>query len=195
MFESTNAAWSLPPRLRGLVEYELADGEELIWAAQPDPRRFALKSLPIVLFGIPWTAFILFWIAGASGFKIPDFSEGSDFFPLFAIPFLLIGLGMLSAPFWMMRKARRTAYVITERRAIIFEGGWSMKIRSFGPEDLQDLRRRQRRDGSGDVVFAQEVSYSSKGHRQSTDIGFFAIPDVKEVEDLLEEIVKQHRGE
>jgi len=195
MFESTNAAWSLPPRLRSLVEYELADGEELIWAAQPDPRRFALKSLPIVLFGIPFTAFALFWIAGASGFKIPDFSKEIAFFPLFGIPFVLIGLGMLSAPFWMMRKARRTAYVITARRAIIFQGGWSTKIRSFGPEDLQDLRRRQRRDGSGDVVFTKEISYGNQGRHRIKDIGFLAIPDVKEVEDLLEEIVKQHRGE
>ena len=40
---------------------------------------------------------IVFWnrvIKFASGFKIPDFKEGFDLFPLFGVPFVLIGLAM-----------------------------------------------------------------------------------------------------
>jgi hypothetical protein len=131
-------------------------------------------------------------MAGASGFKIPDFKEEFDLFPLFGIPFVLIGFGMLSSPYWTMRKARRTAYVLTTARAIIFDGGFSTTIRSFGPDRLTDLRRKQRADGSGDVIFERKLSYDSDGDRQSTDHGFLAIADVKGVEDMVRQLVETH---
>ena len=181
--------WQLPTRLRELIEAELNDAEKITWIGRPIPRRFALGSIPIVLFGIPWTAFALFWMAGASGFQIPDFKEGFDLFPLFGIPFILIGFGMLSTPFWMVRKAKKTAYALTTTRAIIFDGGFSTTIRSFGPDRLTDLRRKQRSDGSGDLIFERKHSYGSDGDRQTTDHGFLAITDVKAVEDMVRQLV------
>lgn len=180
--------WALPEPLRNLVESELHEREAINWVGQPIHRRFVARSLPIVLFGIPWTAFAIFWMAGAAGFKMPNFQQGFDFFPLFGIPFVLIGFGMLSAPLWIAKKARRTVYVLTDRRAILFDGGWSTTIRSFGPERLTDLRRVQRPDGSGDLIFEKSLSYDSDGDKRSTDIGFLAIPDVKDVEDRVRRI-------
>jgi hypothetical protein len=40
-------------------------------------------------------------------------------FPLFGVPFVLIGLGMLAAPYWMRRKAQNTVYALTDKRALI----------------------------------------------------------------------------
>ena len=99
--------WQLTDSLRAVVSEEVDGGEQITWIGQPLPRRFAKRSLPIVLFGIPWTAFAVFWIAGAAGFKPPNFQQPMDLFPLFGIPFLLIGFGMLSARLWMGRKAKR----------------------------------------------------------------------------------------
>lgn len=192
MHTSSTDLWQLPSRLRSLIDAELNDGEKITWIGVPIARRFAMRSIPIVLFGIPWTAFAFFWMAGASGFKIPDLKEEFDLFPLFGIPFVLIGFGMLSSPFWTMRKARRTAYVLTTARAIIFDGGFSTTIRSFGPDRLTDLRRKQRADGSGDVIFERKLSYDSDGDRQSTDHGFLAIADVKGVEDMVRQLVETH---
>lgn len=177
--------WQLPEQLRTLVENELQDGETVAWVGQPIPRRFAMRTLPIVLFAIPWTGFAIFWITAASGFKIPNFKHGFDFFPLFGIPFILIGFGMLSSPFWMAWKAKKTAYVLTDRRAIIFDGGWSTTVRSFGPERLPDLMRSQRRDGSGDLILEKKISYNNQGGNRPIDIGFLAIPNVKEVEERV----------
>lgn len=190
MYTSSTDLWQLPPRLQSLVDAELNDGEKITWIGAPIARQFAMRSAPIVLFGIPWTAFALFWMAGASGFKIPDFKQGFDLFPLFGIPFVLIGFGMLSSPYWMMRKAKKTAYVLTTARAILFDGGFSTTIRSFGPDRLTDLRRVQRNDGSGDLIFERRVSYDSDGDRQSTDHGFLAIPDVKAVEDMVRRLAE-----
>ncbi len=72
--------------LRDMVERELNKNERVLWVGQPLPAKMARKSLPAVLFGIPWTGFALFWMAGASGFRVPDFDEPFDFFPLFWTP-------------------------------------------------------------------------------------------------------------
>jgi hypothetical protein len=176
----------MPMHLQGLIQSELQDGEQIQWVAQPIPMRFVLKSLPIFLFAIPWTAFAVFWITMASGFKMPQFSSVVSLFPLFGVPFVLIGLGLLGSPLWMWIKARRTAYVLTNRRAIVLDARvLSFVVRSFNVERLQELRRHQHADMSGDLIFDRQYSQNSDGDRQYTDVGFLAIRDVRKVEDLI----------
>jgi len=176
--------WQLPASLRTRIEAELNEAEKITWIGRPIPRRFVLENIRIVLLGIPCTAYALFWMAGA-----PNFDDGFGVFPLFGIPFVLIGFGMLSTPFWMIRKAKKTAYVLTTTRAIIFTGDFSKQTRSFGPDRLTDLRRKQRSDGSGDLIFETEHSFNREGDRHSTDHGFLAISDVKAVENLVRQLV------
>ena len=182
---------NLPRAVSSLVDAELEPGEQVIWAGQPVPARFARRNLGMVLFGIPWTAFALFWIAGASGFKIPDFSSPTSLFPLFGVPFVLVGCWLLSSPYWQFRQARRTAYVITDRRAVVLSSGFwnSITVRSFEPFRLGDLRRIQNTDGTGDLVFERVVNTSNRNGNQSTDHGFLAIKDVKTVETLVRQLV------
>lgn len=183
--------WQFPDSLRALIEAELGDDEQITWIGAPRARQFAWNAMPAVIFGIPWTAFAIFWTAGAAGYKLPDFQEGDDFFPLFGIPLVLVGFGMLISPYWWIRKARRTAYILTNKRAIIFEGGFlGTMIRTFGPDHLTDLRRVQRSDGSGDLILERKLSHSNDSADMSTDRGFLAIPNVKAVEDLVRQLVE-----
>jgi hypothetical protein len=183
--------WELPNKLRILVETELNPGEDITWIGSPIPRLFARRALPIVLFGIPWTLFAVFWICGAAGFKMPNIQKMEDGFFLFGIPFVLVGIVMLSSPLWYRYKARRTCYVLTNRRAIVFDGGFlNTTIRSFEPERLHDLRRIQRDDGSGDLVLDRVFNLHREGHMQSTDYGFLAIENVRAVEQLVRGLAK-----
>lgn len=186
---------SLPPSLHALVEAELQPGERITWLGQPIPSRMARSTLPVVLFGIPWTAFALFWTAGAAwGTSQMEGGPGLfSAFPLFGVPFILVGLGMLSSPFWASRKARRSAYVLTDRRALVFAAGWrgSVTVRSFEPERLMDLRRKQYSDGTGDLVFTQDVRCDSEGHTRATDVGFLAVRDVSSVEALVRTLIQR----
>ncbi len=63
-----------------------------------NPARMALKMIPMVLFGVLWTGFSVFWMWGASGFGQGD--RIGSLFALFGLPFVLIGLGMLLSPFY-----------------------------------------------------------------------------------------------
>ena len=96
---------SLPEETAAVLKAELQPGERIIWVGQPIPSRIGRGTFAIFLFGIPWTAFAIFWIGAAAviGWKTEDGGTGSRFFtlffPLFGLPFVLVGIGMLSFPF------------------------------------------------------------------------------------------------
>jgi hypothetical protein len=105
----------IPSALQLKVNRELEAGETVAWIQMPIPYFFTKESAAMFLFSIPWIAFV---VCGAAGIKVPYFSNGVESFPAFGVPFLLIGIAMLLAPLWTYRKALRTVYVITDRRAI-----------------------------------------------------------------------------
>jgi hypothetical protein len=186
---------SLPPELDARVRGELQNNERLLWVGQPRPGRFARQAWPIVLFGIPWTAFALFWMVAASGMLFGANQGGGPgaigiIFPLFGLPFMLIGLVMLSSPYWLRRKALRTCYGLTDRRAILWEAGWrgSVEVRSYEPKKLTQIRRVEYADGCGDLIFEVILTFGlHRTHRITglTPHGFIGIANVREIEMLL----------
>lgn len=172
----------LQQRLRS----ELQSDETLHWVGQPDPGKYMKSGFALWLFFVPWTAFALFWIAGASGFKLPKFDSGESLFPLFGLPFLLIGLAGLSAPFWMRRQARSIIYAVTNKRALSIEGAKSFTVKSYWPADLSGTARKENPDGSGDLILHTEHYRDSDGDRRSREHGFLSIQNVREVERLVE---------
>jgi hypothetical protein len=182
---------NIPADLRDLISRELERDERVVWSAMPRPRYFSGPAVAAFFFAIPWTAFSVFWMASAAGFKIPQFNQGGDFFPLFGIPFFLIGIGMLSSPIWAYRKQLKTVYLITDRRAITIDGGRTSTIRSYQPENLKDIFRREHRDGTGDVVITRNAWKDSDGDKHMQDLGFLRIENAKSVENMLKEIAEQ----
>ncbi len=181
------------------AQSELEAGENLLWVGQPDPKRLALQGLPIALFGIVFTAFAVFWIFNALNITsgMPR-SGGFNFFPLFGIPFLLIGLGLVSSPLWMHRKGSQTVYAVTNKRLLIITGGGSRSVQSFDDSSIGNIERVERSNGSGDIVFAQKVSNYRDSDGDSRTrierIGFFGIPDVRSVEKLVRDVARQFPG-
>ena len=178
----------LPPDLQRQVQAELRPGERLVWAAQPLPRLLRWQSLGLFLFAIPWTAFAVFWVAAAAhGTWHHGHPAGAGFlFPLFGLPFVVIGVGMLSAPPWAGRTARQTAYAITDQRAVVFRGRafGRRSVDSFEPDRLTGITRNERADGTGDLIFEQFAQRRGTG-TSTVRRGFLAIGDVRPVEDLI----------
>ena len=186
----------LPPRLSLLsvelqrqVQTELRAGERQVWAAQPLPGAFRRQSIAVVLFGLPFTGFALFWIvtAGWGVWGHANHAPGPFvLFPLFGLPFLLIGLGMLTSPFWMAKRAARTVYVLTDQRAIVVAGKvfGGVTVQSFEPARLTSITRNERPDGTGDLIFEQFTQRQGTG-TTTVRRGFMGIDDVRQVEDLI----------
>jgi len=174
-----------------LVNAELNDGEHVVWSAAPDSKRVILRTLPAVVFGIPWTTFSVFWIYKAAGIGTRN-DLFNSVFALFGLPFVLVGLAMLLSPYFAIRMARESAYVITNRRALVFKSGLfgRVSIDSFSPSQLENVSRTQHADGTGDVHFVKAVSHGPNNVQVMRMAGFFGVEDAKAVEDLIVKLSK-----
>jgi hypothetical protein len=173
---------------------QLDPGEGLLWSGAPNPARMALSALPATVVGVPFTGFAAFWIFTA--FTMTSKSGSSPpgpwvLFPLFGIPFLVIGLGMLTAPLWAFLAAARTLYAVTNRRAMIVSRVFSTSVRSYMHADIHDLQRVERAGGEGDVFFANRDILTRNGGVVRRRIGFLGIPDVRSVEQLIRSRLQQ----
>ena len=182
-----DAAVSAPPPEDPLAvaRAELAPGERLVWADRPDPERARRRAWPRLLFGLAFAAFGLFWTSRAMA--------AGGLLWLLGLPFVALGGGIALAPWWKPRQARATVYAVTDQRILIMQGWPQRRVRSFGPGDIDVIARSDRPDGSGDLVFREEVrprrharSIWQEGppyHRfRRRRIGFFGIHYVRRVE-------------
>jgi hypothetical protein len=190
---------SIPRPLKDFAAREFT-GEKLVWAAQPDVRIAFWLSFGIWLFAIPWTAFSLFWISIPAA-ALYEAYTGIDIrapkgaptvamwaFALWGVPFVLIGFGMLLAPFWVLRKGARTLYVLTNKRMAILNGAKTVSVVSVWPSDIVSLSRKEGPDGRGTLVLHQGVVRDSDGDRQEKTTEFGVINDVRRIEQLVLEM-------
>lgn len=116
----------------------------------------------------------------------------------------LVGVGLLLAPLWLTRSRQFTrshsCYALTNQRALVWEpadGG--LQVHNYPPSRLEALKRIERSDGSGDLIFEEwTVTYpvtvtDSAGHshtemRQGINRrGFLNVAAVREIERLLKQ--------
>jgi len=165
---------------------QLESGERLLWSGSPSPGAMAMSGLPVSLFGVPFLAFACFWIWGAwTGVTRGGHAPGPFlFFPLFGVPFVLVGLGLVAAPLFAYLGARQTVYAVTDKRAFILVGLGVKNVRSFYHADVGELTRFEKADGSGTLWFAKRLFTTSSGVNTAR-IGFVGIPNVRQVEQLI----------
>lgn len=187
MFDPT-----IPQTLQALITRELDSGERIVWIGTPRKAFFTPLSIGAVLFGIPWTAFALFWTFSAvsMGGGMGKAAGISSLFALFGLPFVLVGIAMLTSPIWTYWKASKTIYAITDRRAITIDGGWANVVKSYLPHQLTEIVRREKSDGSGDLILSRREYRDSDGDRRREELGFFRIEKVKDVERKLRDLAK-----
>jgi hypothetical protein len=185
---------------------QLDSGERLLWSGSPRPGGMALAALPLTFMGVVFTGFAAFWIASAM--NVSSGSSGDGFpgaiFPLFGVPFLVIGFGMLLGPVWAYRSAKNTVYAVTDKRVLIITGTKTVGVRSFAPEDIGEIVRVEAQDGSGTLKFgigtigspgmlvtagAMSTANAMSARRSSRfAMGLFVgIPEVRRVEQLIRE--------
>jgi hypothetical protein len=170
------------------AQSELQSGESLYWTGTADPTRAAISALPATIFGIPFAGFALFWMNTAfhatnSMHKSSNdaFSKSFTVFPLFGLPFLLIGLGIVLAPLWAYLKGRSTVYALTNQRVMIISGGSNVSVKSYTPADILSVEHRERPDGSGDIVILTNAIARSNNMTSQVKVALCGVPNVKQV--------------
>lgn len=100
--------------------------------------------------------------------------------------------------FWL--SAKNTAYVITNKRALSiaipvtsFGNISSTTIRNYPPSKLKDIYRKERADGTGDVVMGIQQStnnFNNRRNQTTEEIGFMGISNPQEVEKILRQLAE-----
>lgn len=187
---------ALPPALsaeaRERLTSVLLPGERLRWAGQPRPSS-QWASFGIWLFAIPWTAFALFWeslalipLLGSLRGESADLPAGfSIVFPLFGLPFVIVGLCMMAVPFVAIGKAGKTVHAVTDRRLLTVTDGRSLKVESAFIDRIGPVERTSRSDGSGSIRIQTLSRIDSDGDRVTERLTWTGIPDVLTVERLI----------
>jgi hypothetical protein len=177
---------TLSASLSALLAREMRSGERLLWSGQPDARRAMLKPFAFYLFAVPWTAFSLSWetIAVRMAFTGAPPLVGI-IMTLFGLPFVVIGLAMMAAPFSANRTARRTIYGVTDHRLVELISGRTLKVRSVEASSIGPVTRRQRENGHGTLSIETGSHRDSEGDRTTDTFVFESISEVSRVETLV----------
>ncbi|MEZ5933748.1 MAG: hypothetical protein R3F54_17710 [Alphaproteobacteria bacterium] len=168
-----------------LARAEMAAGERLIWADTSLPGNARRRVLPVSILGWLFLLLSLAWMAKAA--------IASFWLLIMGLPFLLAAAAIAGLPWWWPTITRHTVYAISDRRLLIIQSWPRRKVRSYGPDDIDVVERREKRDGSGDIVFRREEyrklrhHHDPQGKRRTgeREIGFFGVPDVKTLEEAI----------
>lgn len=144
-----------PFQVEKIADLALVPGETLVWCGAPDPLRAAVRRWRTALTGLSFTGFAAFWIHTTWSMvsDVPDAGGAWPLFPLFGVPFLAIGLVMLSAPLWSFARARDRVYGVTSGRLFV-AGRNGAGVRSIARAEIAGVEAVEIAGGSGDVSFS-----------------------------------------
>lgn len=164
----------------------LLGGERLVWWDKPDPGASASREANSgLLFGLFFLCFSLFWISQAA-------SAGGIFF-LFGVPFVLVGVWIVTAPVRAYRRAAGTFFALTDRRALVMQGPGT---KAFPLEHVAFVESESGHDGIGHVLFYDEQAspFPSGFNNQATrKSGFLAVRDPERVAATMLELIEARR--
>lgn len=175
-------------------------GEHALWAGRPSPLRAFIGAVAIWLFAIPWSAisFLFFGsaVATLTGAATIEGAEGGMawFFLVFSLPFVAIGLGLMSAPFWSARDARRSGFIVTDRRVLKVSDDGARSVKALAASSLRGAESRIGRDGRGSVKLLGPVGKDSDGDKVTDDITMTGVADAAGAEAAVWRLIEARRN-
>lgn len=205
----------LPSELAHIVGPE----ERVLWTGRAGRVGIGFEGIFGGCFGLVFATFALFWIAGAAaiggvargGFSSPGapgggaLGAGLSLFPLFGIPFLVIGLGvMISSVYWGPRKKGSGVYAVTDRRLLFVRTFPKMVVKEIPLSRNLRIEQSLDADGSGTLAFLDPVSIhdpegisvrrgrygGSSAYRSENPYTFHRIPDAAQVAHLVQNLIR-----
>ena len=181
--------FGLSARHCAIVQSELRPGEQVRWVGQP----MAFRSID---WGNCVGAWLFTGVLGSLGgfvfyHLVTGEPEGGGFVLLFAyglsLIFVLLFVAAVLTPFVRLWLLHNTFYVITNCRALIVGLGadsWPLSRRMVASNV-------QRKDGSGNLVFATRWEDAPKGMGRTVEYGFMNLRDIRMVEGILEKTIAE----
>lgn len=193
-----------------VFQEQLLKGEDILWSGQPDPNvTFTTMDIFLIPFSLFWGGFAIFWeilvLIFPRGVDYGDFNFVAHLiFPLFGIPFVIIGLYLMFGRFIYKKwKKRRTYYAVTNKRLISLSKAWGQHFQEANIKSISGLGKKVRSDGIGTLTFGGSQSFLFSGFQfyantgldiltfHAAQLGFFDIKDVNGVHRLITDLRNQ----
>lgn len=176
------------------IKSDLMKDEIVLWKGHPNPsKHFTSKDIFLVPFSLMWGGGAIFWEYMVLT-KFDSFSDSKIIFPLWGIPFVLLGLYFIFGRFIFKYKSKlHTKYFVTNFRVLIYKNLFSKSLTSLSL-DTVPINMNQNNDGTGSLFFGNNSGvgnfYANTGMDFFTSYGgvthaFYDIDDVKSVHQLI----------
>ncbi len=141
-----------------IIQGELDSGEQYIWSGIPKQGIFFRASdIFMIPFSLLWGGFAIFWEIMALSIPAHEAGPVSIIFPLFGIPFVIVGLHMIFGRFiYDSRMRSKTFYGLTDQRVIIVTELFRKKVKSLNLRTMSDVSLSEKSNKSGTITFGQE---------------------------------------
>ncbi len=171
-----------------LIRDRLLPGEKLLWSGGPQRGiLFTASDAFLIPFSVMWGGFAIFWEASVLSTKAPDF------FGLWGIPFVLVGLYLIVGRFFVDAWIRGgLVYAVTSQRILIARPSPIARFTALNLNQLPAVSLKERNNGRGDIVFGDSVSvfgrrgFSGWSPALDPTPRFLGIENVKVVFDLIQ---------
>lgn len=152
----------IEPEIAAALQSYLLPGERLTWTGRPPTGlRFTGTDVFFIPFSLLWGGFALVWEAAVLTQALTN-PQVPWIFPLFGVPFVVIGLYLIAGRFWVDAWLRsRTAYALTDRRALVLRTAFVTRLAS---SPLNGSVRLARQKGArGTLEFGASNPFAAMG--------------------------------
>lgn len=160
----------MPPNWQDILQ----KGERILWQGRPSARiHLRLPDLPMMLFGLAFAGFALFWMRMAG--------MGGGSFWMFGLIHFAVGLLVFTLPLvWRPLLRARTFYTLTDRRAFIARD-LPMAGRNLDIYPINLMSELTLKPGNPGTIWFAPRSRGWGGFDLNRRIGFEFIPDAEQV--------------
>ncbi|MEO8669153.1 MAG: hypothetical protein ABI399_11595 [Bauldia sp.] len=185
MVENREPLADLPPILA--IQREMRRGERPVWAERPVPGTARRMMFARLRLGLVFTGFALFWIAAAFAIVgAGDFGAFGELFPLFGVPFVVVGLVIMASAVNVWRRLHATVYGISTERVLLISDLPRYRMRAVDLVALTGSERVERKDGTGDLALV-DGSGAYGGKRE----WLFGVPEIDRVSAEYEKLRRE----
>ncbi|MFZ1741477.1 MAG: hypothetical protein WAT93_01415 [Pontixanthobacter sp.] len=175
------------------LKAELRRSERILWQSSQNPQSYK-SAMAVWGFAVLWTAFACFWTT-AAWFMTRAGNQPLDgmayLFPLFGVPFILVGLYMLVRPFLSRTAAKRTVFAVTNERVIKLLKGKGVIVESVSIDRIGSLFRVDGEQERGTL----QINLTGKAAQDGEPAGnhFFLrdVDNVKAAESRIREMLER----
>ena len=192
--------------LESVFQSELMNGERVYWSGQPDPAVvFSSSDIYMIPFSLMWGGFAIFWESSVLGIvKLGNRAVhgAPDFFVLWGIPFVLIGLYMIFGRFfYKVWKKKRTYYAVTDKRVLSVVQTTNRQVQAQFLNQIPVINKSVGSNGVGNLVFGNTgygINYGNSGmdfmgrRYGPTAMAFYDIHDAEAVYQIIERLQSQN---